>query len=81
MFDFSRDLFPLLMKEKRSMYGYVTDDYWCDIGDVDAYIQANLDVMDGRYGPAYPEGNSGRAFGQAGDGVEGSATIGPCILR
>lgn len=48
VFDFGRDLFPLLMKEKRSMYGYVTDDYWCDIGDIEAYMQACFDILDGR---------------------------------
>lgn len=46
-YDFSRDLFPLLLREGRPMYGYVTEDYWCDIGDLRAYTQANLDVLNG----------------------------------
>ena len=64
------------------MYGYVTDDYWCDIGDVDAYIQANLDVMDGKVRAGIP-GRELRPGVWAGRGtvVEGSATIeGPCIF-
>ena len=48
-FDFSRDLFPMLMKENRRMYGYITDEYWCDIGDINAYMQANFDAMDGKW--------------------------------
>lgn len=48
MFDFSRDLFPILLKEKQPMYGYVTEDYWCDIGDLRAYIQSHMDIMDGQ---------------------------------
>lgn len=48
MFDFSKDLFPVLMKEKRPMYGFVTDDYWCDIGDLKAYVQAHFDIMNGQ---------------------------------
>jgi mannose-1-phosphate guanylyltransferase/phosphomannomutase len=47
-FDFSRDLFPILLNENKRMYGFVTDDYWCDIGDINAYIQANFDVIDRR---------------------------------
>lgn len=45
MFDFSKDLFPLIMKEKKAMYGFVTDDYWCDIGDMKAYVQAHYDIL------------------------------------
>ena len=47
IFDFSKDLFPILMKEKRPMFGFVTEDYWCDIGDLKAYAQAHFDVMNG----------------------------------
>lgn len=45
VFDFSRDLFPILLKEKRRMFGYITEEYWCDIGDICAYTQANADVL------------------------------------
>ena len=48
MFDFSKDLFPVLLKEGKPMYGFVTEDYWCDIGDLRAYIQSHNDVMDGK---------------------------------
>lgn len=46
MFDFSKDLFPILLKEKRPMYGFVTEDYWCDIGDLNAYSQVHRDILD-----------------------------------
>lgn len=48
MFDFSKDLFPILLKEKKPMYGYVTEEYWCDVGDLRAYVQAHMDIMDGK---------------------------------
>lgn len=48
VFDFSKDLFPVLLKENKSMYGYITEDYWCDIGDIGAYLQAQADILDGR---------------------------------
>lgn len=47
VFDFSRDLFPVLLKEGKPLYGYITEDYWCDIGDIKAYNQANMDVIGG----------------------------------
>ncbi len=46
VFDFSRDLFPILLRDNKRMFGYVAEDYWCDIGDINAYIQANFDALD-----------------------------------
>lgn len=47
IFDFSKDLFPIILKEKKPIYGFITEDYWCDIGDLKAYSQAHMDVLDG----------------------------------
>jgi len=49
-FDFSQDLFPMLLKDGKAMFGYVTDEYWCDIGDPGSYLQAHYDMMDGKVG-------------------------------
>ncbi|HHV59593.1 MAG TPA: NTP transferase domain-containing protein [Clostridiaceae bacterium] len=54
MFDFSKDLFPLLMKENKPMYGYVSDDYWCDVGDLRAYVQVHKDILDGNVKVSIP---------------------------
>jgi mannose-1-phosphate guanylyltransferase / phosphomannomutase len=54
IFDFSKDLFPMLLKDKKPMFGYITDDYWCDIGDLKAYHQAHTDVLDGRVNISIP---------------------------
>lgn len=48
VFDFSKDLFPLLLKKRKSLYGYVTQDYWCDIGDVQSYVQSHFDILNGK---------------------------------
>jgi len=48
MFDFSKDLFPMLLQDNQPMYGYVTDDYWCDIGDLTAYQQCHFDILEGK---------------------------------
>lgn len=47
-FDFSRDLFPRLLNDNVPMFGYITDEYWCDIGDLNSYLQTNFDVLDGK---------------------------------
>ncbi len=47
-FDFSKDLFPLLLKEGYPLYGYVADGYWCDIGNFEQYIAAHRDILDGK---------------------------------
>ncbi len=44
-FDFSKDLFPKLLKENVPMFGFKMDGYWCDIGDVGSYIKAHRDVF------------------------------------
>lgn len=45
IFDFSKDLFPLLLKEGKSINGVVLEGYWCDIGNLQQYLQAHLDVL------------------------------------
>ncbi len=47
-FDFSKDLFPLLLREDKPLYGYVADGYWKDIGGLDEYLTGNLDAISGR---------------------------------
>jgi mannose-1-phosphate guanylyltransferase/phosphomannomutase len=46
--DFSQDLFPLLLEKKDPMFGYIMSDYWCDIGDLQAYLQAHYDALEGK---------------------------------
>lgn len=47
-FDFSKDLFPMLMKNNRPMYGYVADGYWSDIGNLTQYRQTQFDMLEGK---------------------------------
>ncbi len=47
-YDFSKELFPLLLEMGRPLYGYVFDDYWQDIGNLDQFRQANFDALDER---------------------------------
>ncbi|HKP17705.1 MAG TPA: sugar phosphate nucleotidyltransferase [Gaiellaceae bacterium] len=47
-YDFSKELFPLLLEMGRPLYGKVLDGYWQDIGNIDQFRQANFDALDGR---------------------------------
>ncbi|MBR6767456.1 MAG: NTP transferase domain-containing protein [Clostridia bacterium] len=46
-YDFGSELFPRLVKAGEAVFGFVSEDYWCDIGDIDAYILAHVHAMDG----------------------------------
>ncbi|NER27638.1 MAG: mannose-1-phosphate guanylyltransferase [Symploca sp. SIO1C4] len=43
--DFSKDLFPQLLAKNEPMYGYVADGYWCDVGHLDSYREAQYDGL------------------------------------
>ncbi len=46
-FDFSKNLFPALLEKNMGLYGYVAEGYWRDIGNLDEYQEAQLDVLRG----------------------------------
>ena len=45
--DFSKDLFPTLLAKDEPMYGYVAEGYWCDVGHLEAYREAQYDALQG----------------------------------
>mgnify|MGYP000692791724 CR=1 FL=1 len=48
-FDFSRDLFPLLLKKDEALYGYVAEgSYWSDLGNHEQYLNTHYDILDGK---------------------------------
>lgn len=47
-YDFGRDLFPLLLRRKKRIYGFLHDYYWLDIGTLGAYVKGNFDALTGR---------------------------------
>ena len=58
-YDFGKDLFPLLVRENKDVFAFVSDAYWCDIGDQSAYVQAQADFLSGKiqltHGPSIAE--------------------------
>jgi mannose-1-phosphate guanylyltransferase/phosphomannomutase len=47
-YDFSKDLFPLLLKKSIPIFGYKTKGYWRDVGNLEEYIEANMDTLKGK---------------------------------
>ena len=46
-YDFSKDLFPLLLKQDKGLYGYIAEGYWRDIGNLNEYQDAHIDALTG----------------------------------
>jgi mannose-1-phosphate guanylyltransferase / phosphomannomutase len=46
-FDFSKDLFPSLLKKPGALAGYIADGYWRDIGNLSEYHEAHMDALHG----------------------------------
>jgi len=82
VFDFSEDLFPLLLDKGLPIFGYVADGYWTDVGNVDAYLTAQRDVLEGKVRVDIP----GFALGERiwlGEGAEidpGARIDGPAVI-
>jgi len=46
-FDFSKDLFPLMLEKKEPLFGYIAEGYWKDVGSLEEYRAANMDILQG----------------------------------
>jgi mannose-1-phosphate guanylyltransferase/phosphomannomutase len=49
-FDFSKNLFPQMLSGNQPLYGYITRNYWRDVGNLEEYFQAHQDILEGRVG-------------------------------
>jgi mannose-1-phosphate guanylyltransferase/phosphomannomutase len=43
--DFSKDLFPYLLKNKVPLYGSIENGYWKDVGSLEDYIDTNFEAL------------------------------------
>lgn len=43
--DFGKDIIPFLVKQNAKIYAYKFDGYWMDVGTVDSYWQAHMDLL------------------------------------
>jgi mannose-1-phosphate guanylyltransferase / phosphomannomutase len=44
-YDFSSELFPAMLDKGLPIFGYSTDEYWTDVGNIEAYLQAHRDAL------------------------------------
>lgn len=80
--DFSKDLFPLLLENNEPMYGYIAKGYWCDVGHLDAYRDAQYDglLQKVKLDFAYTEQSPGLWIGQN-TYIDSTAKIeAPCMI-
>ncbi|MDT8395027.1 MAG: sugar phosphate nucleotidyltransferase [bacterium] len=53
-FDFSRDLFPRLLKGRKPLYGFNAPGYWRDVGNPESYRQVHHEIFHGKTRLAMP---------------------------
>lgn len=80
-YDWSQDVFPRMLRRREPLYGVVPGGYWCDVGTIQSYLQANWDALEGRVRCQI----SGRRDGDVwvGEGVEFGLDVrvdGPVVI-
>ena len=81
-YDFAKELFPKLLSAERPLYGYVTEGYWEDIGNIEQYMGAQRDVLEGKVKGVRPPGEELKEGVYAGSGVKANEEMveGPAVL-
>lgn len=81
-YDFSQELFPLMLKKGDPIYGYIANGYWCDVGNLAEYMRANADVLQGHVDVEIPGKNIGEnVWCEEGVEIDGGAQLyGPIYL-
>ena len=60
--DFSKDLFPSMLRAQAGLFGHIAQGYWRDIGNLEEYRAAHEDVLAGRVRVRLP--GERREFGE-----------------
>lgn len=47
-YDFANQLFPALLDKGLPLYGYVTDAFWEDVGNLEAYLTVHREILEGQ---------------------------------
>jgi len=80
--DFSSDVFPSLLDASESLFGYVAEGYWEDVGTLEAYVKAHQDVLDRKVAVQPPGFDLGHGV-WLGEGTEvdpGAKIEGPAVI-
>ncbi len=78
-YDFSKNLFPLLLKNDVPIFGYKTKGYWRDVGNLEEYIDANMDALKGKLSYIKASDNDGNCISKSAK-LDKSATVENSII-
>ncbi|MBC8066199.1 MAG: NTP transferase domain-containing protein, partial [Chlorobia bacterium] len=80
-YDWSGDIFPRLLEEGKPMFGYVMEEYWCDVGSIIQYREAQEHLMSGRVDlPINCESHSNNTYIGSNSSVDETASIVPPVV-
>ncbi len=81
-YDFSKDLFPKLLKEGLPIYSKILDGYWCDVGMPSQYIGAHYDILSGKTKVEIPGKQISPGVWQEdqSDNLKDARIAGPCLI-
>ncbi|HEV3474134.1 MAG TPA: sugar phosphate nucleotidyltransferase, partial [Actinomycetota bacterium] len=81
-FDFASDLFPVLLDKGLPLHAFVAEGYWADVGNLDAYLDAHRDILDGKVGikPSGFELEGGVWLGEGAEVDPGAEVEGPAYI-
>ncbi|MCX6378603.1 MAG: NDP-sugar synthase [Armatimonadetes bacterium] len=51
---FGKQVFPMLLEQRKALYGHLTAAYWKDVGNLKVYQQTHTDVLAGRVNTVLP---------------------------
>ncbi len=54
IYDFGKQFWPKLLRQRAPIYGFNTKSYWCDVGNLNEYRRAQRDILDGKMGIRLP---------------------------
>lgn len=69
-FDFSKNLFPILLEQDMGLYGYVAEGYWKDVGNLNEYQDAHSDALRGMVKANIPGEKRGNVYAGANSRID-----------
>ncbi|MDI7247681.1 MAG: sugar phosphate nucleotidyltransferase [Bacillota bacterium] len=80
--DFSQDVFPALLRDGKRLYAHVASGYWCDVGNIQQYRQAQVDAVTGKVKLEIPGNKIGADIwvGEGTDIAPDSRLSGPLVI-
>jgi len=79
-YDWSADILPELLRLGKPVFGYISEEYWCDVGSLSKYREANERLLGGDTGiPVEHTGTPGRWVG-AGSFIDDNAELIPPVV-